>query len=104
MPARQLTFKQYVANGSDDPPVNFWWRGLLGRPADLDAGSLLAGAGLTSVPLEHLSSGYLESPWQGTPSTPWSSHRASPSGPAPLAVSPEAWPTTALTPGERDTR
>ena len=67
MAARQLTFKQYVADGGDGPPVNFWWRGLLGRPVDLEAGPLLAGAGLADIPLEHLASGYLETPWQGHP-------------------------------------
>ena len=45
MAARQLTFKQYVAGGGEDPPVNFWWRGLRGRPDDLKTGELLAAAG-----------------------------------------------------------
>jgi hypothetical protein len=67
MAARRLTFKQYVADGEGRPPVQFWWRGLLGRPVDLDSGELLAGAGLTGVPLEELASGYLEAPWQGHP-------------------------------------
>ncbi len=67
MPTRQLTFKEYVADGTSSPPVNFWWRGLLGRPVDLDTKQRLAGAGLADVPIEELSSGYLEAPWQGHP-------------------------------------
>ena len=67
MAARQLTFKQYVANGGDLPPVEFWWGGLRGRPVDLDAGQLLAGSGLGEVPVEEMASGYLEAPWQGHP-------------------------------------
>jgi hypothetical protein len=62
MSTRQLTFKQYVAEEGTHPPVNFWWRGLHGRPVDLDARQLLEGAGVANVPLEHLSSGYLEAP------------------------------------------
>ena len=67
MPARQLTFKKYVAEEEGRPPVKFWWRGLPARPVDLDGGQLLAGAGMTGIPLEQLSSGYLASPWQGHP-------------------------------------
>jgi hypothetical protein len=67
MPAPDLTFKQYVADGNTRPPVNFWWRGLPVRPVGPDTGQVLACAGLAEVPLEELSSGYLEAPWQGHP-------------------------------------
>jgi hypothetical protein len=65
---RQLTFKQYVADGNSRPPVNLWWRGLPGRPLDFDL-QVLADAGFADVPLVELASGYLESPWQGHPQT-----------------------------------
>ncbi len=68
MTRRQLTFKQYVAPAEGvDPPVNAWWRGLLGRPDDLDAGQLLADSGLAGLPIEQLYCGYLKSAWQGHP-------------------------------------
>jgi hypothetical protein len=68
MPTRQLSFKQYVPKeGGDSLPVNFWWRGLPGRPVSPNAGQLLADAGMAGIPLVELSSGYLEAPWQGHP-------------------------------------
>ena len=47
MPTRQPSFKEYVAKeGGDSPPVNFWWRGLPGRPVSPGARQLLPDAGM----------------------------------------------------------
>ena len=67
MAVHQLTFKQYVAEEGTHPPVNFWWRGLIGRPDNLEPKQLLDRAGVADVPLAHLSCGYLETAWQGHP-------------------------------------
>src|SRR5947208_8387960 len=68
MSDRQLTFKQYLAEGEEHrPPVTFWWRGLPWRPIGPDEMQLVANAGLAEVPLVELSSGYLQAPWRGHP-------------------------------------